>query len=88
LSHVSTHRYQAFYMMVTMQTIRLRPTAALALIPGQLSATEAAPLMCAGITTYNTLRNSGARIGDVVAILGIGEGAWPSRHSICSQDGF
>jgi D-arabinose 1-dehydrogenase-like Zn-dependent alcohol dehydrogenase len=45
---------------------------ALASIPEQLSATEAAPLMCAGITTYNALRNSGARVGDVVAILGVG----------------
>ena len=45
---------------------------ALASIPEQLSATEAAPLMCAGITTFNALRNSGARIGDVVAILGVG----------------
>jgi D-arabinose 1-dehydrogenase-like Zn-dependent alcohol dehydrogenase len=50
----------------------IAPTAALALIPEQLSATEAAPLMCAGITTYNALRNSGARVGDVVAIIGIG----------------
>ena len=48
------------------------PTEALAIIPDELSATEAAPLMCAGITTYNALRNSGARPGDVVAILGIG----------------
>ena len=47
-------------------------TGALASIPEQLSAIEAAPLMCAGITTYNALRNSGARVGDVVAILGIG----------------
>jgi D-arabinose 1-dehydrogenase-like Zn-dependent alcohol dehydrogenase len=47
-------------------------TQALALIPDQLSATEAAPLMCAGITTYNALRNSGARVGDVVAVLGVG----------------
>jgi D-arabinose 1-dehydrogenase-like Zn-dependent alcohol dehydrogenase len=45
---------------------------ALALIPDQLSATDAAPLMCAGITTYNALRNSGAHVGDVVAILGVG----------------
>jgi D-arabinose 1-dehydrogenase-like Zn-dependent alcohol dehydrogenase len=45
---------------------------ALALIPDQLSATEAAPLMCAGVTTFNALRNSGARAGDAVAILGIG----------------
>jgi D-arabinose 1-dehydrogenase-like Zn-dependent alcohol dehydrogenase len=50
----------------------LVPTAALAEIPEQLTYTEAAPLMCAGITTYNALRNSGARVGDVVAILGIG----------------
>jgi D-arabinose 1-dehydrogenase-like Zn-dependent alcohol dehydrogenase len=50
----------------------IAPTEALASIPDELSATEAAPLMCAGITTYNALRNSGARVGDVVAILGIG----------------
>jgi D-arabinose 1-dehydrogenase-like Zn-dependent alcohol dehydrogenase len=45
---------------------------ALALIPEQLSAIEAAPLMCAGNTTYTALRNSGARVGDVVAIFGMG----------------
>jgi D-arabinose 1-dehydrogenase-like Zn-dependent alcohol dehydrogenase len=50
----------------------IAPTEALASIPDELSATEAAPMMCAGITTYNALRNSGARVGDVVAILGIG----------------
>jgi D-arabinose 1-dehydrogenase-like Zn-dependent alcohol dehydrogenase len=50
----------------------IAPTEALAIIPDELSATDAAPLMCAGITTYNALRNSGARPGDVVAILGIG----------------
>jgi D-arabinose 1-dehydrogenase-like Zn-dependent alcohol dehydrogenase len=48
------------------------PVEALALIPEQLSAVEAAPLVCAGITTYNALRNSGARADDLVAILGIG----------------
>jgi D-arabinose 1-dehydrogenase-like Zn-dependent alcohol dehydrogenase len=48
------------------------PVEAVASIPEQLSAMEAAPLMCAGITTYNALRNSGARAEDVVAILGIG----------------
>lgn len=48
------------------------PVEALASIPEQLSAVEAAPLMCAGITTYNALRNSGARPNDVVAIIGIG----------------
>jgi D-arabinose 1-dehydrogenase-like Zn-dependent alcohol dehydrogenase len=44
----------------------------IALVPEELSAIEAAPLMCAGITTFNALRNSGARGGDLVAVLGIG----------------
>lgn len=48
------------------------PVTALAQLPAGLTATEAAPLMCAGLTTYNALRNSGARPGDLVAILGIG----------------
>jgi D-arabinose 1-dehydrogenase-like Zn-dependent alcohol dehydrogenase len=48
------------------------PAIALALVPEKLSAVEAAPLMCAGITTYNALRNSGARAGDLVAVLGLG----------------
>jgi len=43
-----------------------------ALVPPELSSVEAAPLMCAGVTTYNALRNSGARGGDVVAVLGLG----------------
>ncbi|MBX7222482.1 MAG: alcohol dehydrogenase [Blastocatellia bacterium] len=50
----------------------IAPVGALALIPDELSAVEAGPLMCAGITTYNALRNSGARGGDVVAVHGIG----------------
>jgi D-arabinose 1-dehydrogenase-like Zn-dependent alcohol dehydrogenase len=48
------------------------PAIAVAAVPEELPAEEAAPLMCAGITTYNALRNSGARPGDVVAILGLG----------------
>ena len=48
------------------------PAEGIAAIPEELSAVEAAPLMCAGITTFNCLRNSGARSGDVVAILGLG----------------
>src|SRR6516164_8778764 len=48
------------------------PVAALARIPDGLAPEEAAPLMCAGITTFNALRNSGARPGDLVAIHGIG----------------
>ncbi|HUY10948.1 MAG TPA: alcohol dehydrogenase catalytic domain-containing protein [Candidatus Dormibacteraeota bacterium] len=48
------------------------PTTALARIPDALGASEAAPLMCAGVTTFNALRHSGAVAGDVVAILGVG----------------
>jgi D-arabinose 1-dehydrogenase-like Zn-dependent alcohol dehydrogenase len=50
----------------------IAPAGALARIPDALSAVEAAPLLCAGITTYNSLRNSGARPGDLVAVLGVG----------------
>ncbi len=50
----------------------IAPVEALARIPDELSPTDAGPLMCAGITTYNSLRNSGAKPGDLVAILGIG----------------
>jgi D-arabinose 1-dehydrogenase-like Zn-dependent alcohol dehydrogenase len=45
---------------------------ALASMPDDLSAEEAAPLLCAGITTYNALRHSGAHAGDLVAVLGVG----------------
>ncbi len=48
------------------------PAGALARVPEQLSPDEAAPLMCAGITTFNSLRNSGARPGDLVAVHGVG----------------
>lgn len=48
------------------------PQEALARMPDDLSDVDAAPLLCAGITTFNALRHSGARAGDVVAILGIG----------------
>jgi D-arabinose 1-dehydrogenase-like Zn-dependent alcohol dehydrogenase len=50
----------------------IAPANALALIPDDLADADAAPLLCAGITTFNALRNSGARTGDTVAILGIG----------------
>jgi len=50
----------------------IAPAETLALIPDDLSAVEAGPLMCAGITTFNALRNSGARPGELVAVLGIG----------------
>jgi D-arabinose 1-dehydrogenase-like Zn-dependent alcohol dehydrogenase len=45
---------------------------ALALLPEGLSAVEAGPLVCAGVTTFNALRNSGARPGELVAVLGLG----------------
>jgi D-arabinose 1-dehydrogenase-like Zn-dependent alcohol dehydrogenase len=48
------------------------PASAVALMPADLSSKDAAPLMCAGLTTFNALRNSGARAGDVVAVLGLG----------------
>ncbi len=50
----------------------IAPSSALARVPGELSAVEAAPLMCAGVTTFSALRNSGARPGETVAILGLG----------------
>jgi D-arabinose 1-dehydrogenase-like Zn-dependent alcohol dehydrogenase len=50
----------------------IAPVSSLARVPDGLSAEEAAPLMCAGLTTFNALRNSGARPGDLVAVLGIG----------------
>jgi D-arabinose 1-dehydrogenase-like Zn-dependent alcohol dehydrogenase len=48
------------------------PAAALAAIPDALPAEEAGPFMCAGVTVFNALRNSGARAGEVVAVHGIG----------------
>ena len=50
----------------------ISPAEAVAAIPDDLSAADAAPLLCAGITVYNALRNSGARPGDLVAVQGIG----------------
>ena len=48
------------------------PETAVAAMPEGIDATEAGPLMCAGITTYNALRTSGAKSGDLVAVQGIG----------------
>jgi D-arabinose 1-dehydrogenase-like Zn-dependent alcohol dehydrogenase len=50
----------------------IAPAEALAAIPNQVPAEEAGPFMCAGVTVFNALRNSGARPGDVVAVQGIG----------------
>ena len=54
------------------QQYMLAPVEALVSMPAGLNDTEAAPLLCAGITTYNALRHSGALPGDLVAVLGIG----------------
>jgi alcohol dehydrogenase/propanol-preferring alcohol dehydrogenase len=50
----------------------IAPAEAVAAIPDELPAEEAGPFMCAGVTVYNALRNSGARGGDMVAVHGIG----------------
>jgi D-arabinose 1-dehydrogenase-like Zn-dependent alcohol dehydrogenase len=54
------------------QEFMIAPVEALARMPESLDAAEAAPLMCAGITTFNALRHSGARSGDLVAVQGVG----------------
>ncbi len=50
----------------------IAPVEALVAVPESLGSAEAAPLLCAGITTYNALRHSGAEPGDLIAVLGIG----------------
>jgi len=50
----------------------IAPASAVAQVPAELTSVEAAPLMCAGVTTFNALRNSGARPGDLVAVSGLG----------------
>src|SRR5213594_3711748 len=54
------------------QEFMVAPVEALARMPESLDAVEAAPLMCAGVTTFNALRHSGAVPGDLVAVQGIG----------------
>jgi D-arabinose 1-dehydrogenase-like Zn-dependent alcohol dehydrogenase len=54
------------------QEYMVAPVEALVAIPETLSDVDAAPLLCAGVTTYNALRHSGALPGDLVAVLGIG----------------
>jgi D-arabinose 1-dehydrogenase-like Zn-dependent alcohol dehydrogenase len=54
------------------QEYMIAPVEALASMPESLDAAEAGPLMCAGITTFNALRHSGALPGDLVAVQGIG----------------
>jgi D-arabinose 1-dehydrogenase-like Zn-dependent alcohol dehydrogenase len=50
----------------------IAPVSAVARMPAELPPSDAAPLLCAGVTTFNALRNSGGRPGDVVAVLGLG----------------
>jgi len=54
------------------QEYMVAPAEAVAALPDTIPADEAAPLLCAGITVYNSLRNAGARAGDLVAVQGIG----------------
>lgn len=54
------------------QEYMVAPLAAVARIPDELSPVDAGPLLCAGVTTFNSLRNSGIRPGDTVAVQGIG----------------
>jgi D-arabinose 1-dehydrogenase-like Zn-dependent alcohol dehydrogenase len=54
------------------QQYMVAPANALVAMPDSLGDVEAAPLLCAGITTYNALRHSGAMPGDLVAVLGVG----------------
>ena len=62
------------------------PQEALAAVPDALASTAAAPLLCAGVTTFNSLRNSGARAGDLVAVQAIG-GRAPG-HPVRAQAGL
>jgi D-arabinose 1-dehydrogenase-like Zn-dependent alcohol dehydrogenase len=63
------------------------PETAVAAMPEGIDATEAAPLLCAGITTYNALRHAGASSGDLVAIQGIG-GLGHLAVQFASKSGF
>src|SRR4051794_13791923 len=54
------------------QQYMVAPAEALVAIPESLNDAEAAPLLCAGVTTFNALRHSGASVGDLVAVQGVG----------------
>src|SRR5258708_10064181 len=66
------------------QQYMVAPVEALAAIPDSLSDADAAPLLCAGVTTYNALRHSGALPGDLIAVQGIG-GLRHLRKQIASK---
>ncbi len=65
----------------------IAPASAVALMPGDLPPVDAAPLLCAGVTTFNALRNSGARAGRRRGRAGAGR-IGPPRSAICRQDGL
>ncbi len=54
------------------QDVMVAATSAVVRVPAGMDAVEAAPLLCAGVTTFNALRHSGARAGDLVAVQGLG----------------
>ncbi|MGE0434131.1 MAG: alcohol dehydrogenase [Planctomycetota bacterium] len=68
----NTHRVTGLTMDGGYAEYMLADATSLAAVPDGVDLIESAPLMCAGITTFNALRNSGARPGDLVAILGVG----------------
>src|SRR4029078_13200956 len=65
----------------------IAPVEGVALISHDFKALDAAPLLCAGITTFNALRNSPARAGDTVAILRLG-GLGPLSTPFAPKTGF
>lgn len=97
-THCNPCRYGDFVNCTTMKVCgisydggyadyMIAPAQALALIPDELSAAEAAPLMCAGMMTFDALRNSGARPGDRIAIFRNWR-TWSFGNSICRQNGL
>src|SRR5258708_14734973 len=69
------------------QEYMIAPVEALAAIPESLDAAEAGPLLCAGITTFNALRHSGALPSDLVAVQGIG-GLWHLCIQFANKFGY
>ena len=60
---------------------------ALARVPEELFGADAAPLLCAGVTTFNCLRNTAAGPGELVAILGMGVDWGHPRGAVCRENG-
>jgi propanol-preferring alcohol dehydrogenase len=72
LSLCETQRFTAIAFDGGYAEYMIAPATALAFLPTGISFVDAAPMLCAGVTTFNSLRNAGARPGDVVAVQGIG----------------